>query len=144
MERPSKVEYYLDIALAVSKRSTCNKRHYGCVIVKRNKIVATGYNGSPKDEQNCCDTGTCFREEEARAKQHYGYQNCPAVHAEQNALISASAEELFQATLYLACEEFQNGEWVEDPTPIPCNICSGMIKNARIYKVRNRGGEVCL
>ena len=39
--RPGKDEYYLDIALAVSKRSTCLKRHYGCVIVNNDEIVAT-------------------------------------------------------------------------------------------------------
>ena len=34
MNRISKNDYYLGIALAVSKRSTCLKRHYGAVIVK--------------------------------------------------------------------------------------------------------------
>ena len=45
MARITKDEYYLGIALAVSKRSTCIKRHYGCVIVKDDIIIATGYNG---------------------------------------------------------------------------------------------------
>ena len=51
MARITKDEYYLDIALAVSKRSTCIKRHYGCVIVKDDIIIATGYNGSPRGEE---------------------------------------------------------------------------------------------
>ena len=55
MERLDKDSYYLGIAVAVSKRSTCLKRHYGCVIVKDDIIIATGYNGSPRDEENCCD-----------------------------------------------------------------------------------------
>lgn len=59
MKRTTKDEYYLGIALAVSKRSTCLKRHYGCVIVKDDIIIATGYNGSPRGEENCCDRGSC-------------------------------------------------------------------------------------
>ena len=61
LKRITKDEYYLGIALAVSKRSTCLKRHYGCVIVKDDIIIATGYNGSPRGEENCCDRGTCKR-----------------------------------------------------------------------------------
>lgn len=55
MNRISKDEYYLNIARSVSKRSTCLKRRYGCVIVKDDEIIATGYNGSPRGELNCCD-----------------------------------------------------------------------------------------
>ena len=51
MARITKDEYYLDIVLAVSKRSTCIKCHYGCVIVKDDIIIATGYNGSPRGEE---------------------------------------------------------------------------------------------
>ena len=61
MERISKREYYLDIAFAVSKRSNCLKRHYGAVIVKDDVIIATGYNGSPRGQENCCDVGMCHR-----------------------------------------------------------------------------------
>lgn len=51
MNRISKNDYYLGIALAVSKRSTCLKRHYGAVIVKNDEIVATGYNGAARNER---------------------------------------------------------------------------------------------
>ena len=57
--RMSKNEYYLLIALAVSKRSTCLKRRYGAVIVNNDEIVSTGYNGNPRGEENCCDRGNC-------------------------------------------------------------------------------------
>lgn len=60
--RISKTEYYLNIARAVSKRSTCLRRQYGCVIVKNDEIIATGYNGSPRGTDNCCDIGWCYRE----------------------------------------------------------------------------------
>ena len=154
MSRITKDEYYLGIALAVSKRSTCLRRHYGCVIVKDDIIIATGYNGSPRGEENCCDVGKCKR---PNAERYKGYETCNSVHAEQNALIAASRDRLIGATLYLACEsyelidenifddnDFEEFGWVEDEHPVPCNICASMIKNAGITKVVNRGGDVCL
>ena len=146
MSRPDKEKYYLDIALAVSKRSTCLRRHYGCVIVKDDVIVATGYNGSPRGEVNCCDCGVCQR---ADAERYSGYERCPAVHAEQNALLAVDRVHSQGATMYLACEEFDyytypDGsyeiKWSEDKYPQPCNICQRMIQNAGIDKVINRSG----
>ena len=68
MKRPSKDKYYLGIAEATLERSTCLRRHYGAVIVKNDQIVSTGYNGSPRGEDNCCDTGYCEREAQGVAK----------------------------------------------------------------------------
>lgn len=139
MSRPSKDEYYLNIALAVSKRSTCLRRHYGCVIVKDDVIVATGYNGSPRGCDNCCDIGKCNREDSERYK---GYENCPAVHAEQNALLSVDRVHSQGATLYLACEYVDSFDAiVEDINPQPCNLCAKMIKNAGIMRVVTREGD---
>jgi len=55
MKRLSKTQYYLGIAEAVSKRSTCLRRQYGAILVKNDEIIATGYNGSPRGSNNCCD-----------------------------------------------------------------------------------------
>lgn len=142
MSRPSKDEYYLNIALAVSKRSTCLRRHYGCVIVKDDVIVATGYNGSPRGCDNCCDIGKCQREDSVR---YEGYDKCPAVHAEQNALLSVDRAHSQGATLYLACEEYYELTphwWVVDNNPMPCNLCQRMIQNAGIKRVVNRRGDI--
>lgn len=97
--RISRDAYYLGIAKAVSKRSTCLRRQYGAVIVCNDEIVSTGYNGSPRGEVNCCDVGICHRVN--REHNDGNYAICPAVHAEQNAIISASRVELFGSTLYL-------------------------------------------
>lgn len=155
MQRVTKDEYYLDIALAVSKRSSCLKRHYGCVIVKNNEIIATGYNGSPRGEENCCDKGYCGRLTDPHNSGDYS--SCYSVHAEQNAMLEASRKDMIGATLYLAGEECElaGGNvfddkgwevfgWVEVPDSVPCPICSRMIKNAGIIRVVNRRGEICL
>ena len=46
--RPNEVAYYLGIAEAVAKKSTCLRRKYGAVIVNRGEVVSTGYNGAPR------------------------------------------------------------------------------------------------
>lgn len=126
--RLSKKEYYLNIAMAVSKRSTCLRRQYGAVIVNNDEIIATGYNGSPRGEENCCDTGKCYRI--GCAHNDGNYANCCSVHAEQNAIISASRAAMIGSTLYLAGTE--NGKAID---AAPCPICSRMIKNAGIKEV---------
>ena len=130
MERPSKVKYYLDIAAAVAARSTCIRRQYGAVIVKNDTIVSTGYNGTARGSINCCDLNKCYRE--AHNIPHgQQYEKCKAVHAEVNAIINASREEMCGAILFLA--GFENGERMKNPTP--CEMCSRIITNSGIRKV---------
>ena len=137
MERISKENYYLSIAAEVARRSTCLRRQYGAVIVKNDEIVATGYNGAPRGDENFCDVGSCWRE---RNNIPHGeqYEKCVAVHAEQNAIISASRRDMLGSTLYLS--GFEAGRPIEDATP--CLICARLIKNAGIARVVNRKGEV--
>lgn len=139
--RISKDEYYLGIALAVSKRSTCLKRHYGAVIVNNDIIISTGYNGSPRGSVNCCDIGFCKR---ANAERYSDYTLCESVHAEQNALIASERTKMSGGILYLACEDVSSEVIVEDANPIPCPLCNRMLKNAGINKIINRSGEVKL
>lgn len=137
-QRLSKDEYYINIAKAVSKRSTCLRRQYGAVIINNDEIVSTGYNGSPRGEINCCDVEICKRLD----KPHNSgdYSDCHSVHAEQNAIISASRKEMIGATLYLYGEE--DGKAIEDC--VPCPICLRMIKNSGIVKVISIKGEINL
>ena len=92
----TKDEYYLGIALAVAKKSTCLKKQYGAVIVKNDEIVSTGYNGPVRGEPHCtkCTKVSCD-------KDMLEYSSCPACHAEMNCIISASRDEMLGATLYL-------------------------------------------
>lgn len=128
MNRPTIEEYYLGIAAAVSRRSTCKRRQYGAVIVKNNEIIATGYNGSPRGEANCCDGTTCKRLGHEHNDGDYG--DCESVHAEMNAMISTARKDMIGSTMYLYGEE--NGKIIDAE---PCPICSRMIKNAGIFKV---------
>lgn len=133
MSRISKNDYYMTIAQAVSQRSTCLKRRYGAVIVKNDEIIATGYNGSPRGTANCCDIHeVCPRANVAHNSGNYA--GCPAVHAEQNALLSASRHDMIGATIYLAGFERMpdSDRWVSIKDCTPCPICSNMIANAGI------------
>jgi dCMP deaminase len=136
MKRPSIDEYYLNLALAVSTRSTCLKKHYGCVIVKNGEIISTGYNNPPRGEPHCWTcTKTCSGKDEAT------YLSCPSIHAEQNALLAASRQEMLGADLYLAGYDVKSGEPIECEA-WPCEICLRLIKNAGIYRIINSKG-VC-
>ena len=139
MERMSKKDYYLGIALAVSKRSPCLRRRYGCIIVKNDEIIATGYNGSPRGELNCCDY---YEECPRKDKPHNSgdYSDCTSVHAEQNAMLSAARKDMIGATMYLVAEEnYFNYKkinlWDKPKNIKPCPICERMIKNAGIKEV---------
>jgi dCMP deaminase len=129
--RISKRDYYLEIAATVAKRSTCLRRQYGAVIVKDDMIIATGYNGSARGEPNCCDIGTCWREEN-NIPHGQQYEKCVAVHAEDNA-ISQAGRQAIGATLYLA--GFENGQPIK---AAPCLMCERKIKNAGIVEVISR------
>lgn len=128
--REDKKQYYLNIAAEVAKRSTCLRRQYGAIIVKNDEIIATGYNGAPRGEKNCCDVGECWRE--ANNIPHgEQYEKCVSVHAEMNAIISAARKDMIGSTMYVAV--WINGERVHDAEP--CTICARLIKNAGIADV---------
>ncbi len=116
-------EYYMNIAMAVRKKANCLGRRVGAVIVKENRIVATGYNGTPEGMTNCLDGG-CVR---CRDKQTYdasvGYDVCICVHAEQNALITAA----------------RFGNSIEDSivysTLRPCFDCTKTLLQAKVHTI---------
>ncbi len=111
--RPTWDEYFLDITLAVSRRSTCLRAQVGAIIVKDKRILTTGYNGAPKGLPHCLDAGCeivdghCVR----------------SLHAEQNAIIQAALHgvSLDGGTIYT--------------THQPCATCAKMIINAGLTRV---------
>jgi dCMP deaminase len=83
-------EYYMNIAFAVRKRANCMGRRVGAVIVKDNRIISTGYNGTPEGITNCLDGGCIRCKKKDAFAASVGYDVCICVHAEQNALITAA------------------------------------------------------
>ncbi|MGC8491249.1 MAG: deoxycytidylate deaminase [Syntrophobacteraceae bacterium] len=132
MKRPTKSQYYLDIAMAVAMRSTCLRRRFGAVIVKNDQIISTGYNGAPRQTTNCIDLGYCIRQQR-NIPSGQNYELCRAVHAEMNAVIHASRLDMTDADLYLTGVEVATGQ-LASPV-IPCLLCKRVIINAGISRV---------
>ena len=132
MNRISKGNYYLDIAETVLERATCLRRVYGAIIVKNDEIISTGYNGAPRGRQNCVDMGFCTREI-MKVPRGERYELCRSVHAEANAIISASRRDMVGATLYLVGRDAQTGKLLGDATS--CAMCRRQIINAGIVQV---------
>ena len=124
MNRPSWDEYFLMLAKLVSARSTCNSRKTGAIIVRNNRILATGYNGAVHGAPHCIDKGPdfCFRR---TIGAHDGdkYNYCLSSHAEVNAIDQAArfGISLENATLYCTLE--------------PCNWCFKQLIQAGIREI---------
>ncbi len=132
MERPDKINYYLDIAETVSKRSTCLRKHYGAIIVKNDVIVSTGYNGAPRGRKNCSDLGYCMRNEMGIPRGER-YEMCRSVHAEANAIIAADRDKMLDSVLYMACIDPETGAIVSGTCS--CMMCKKLVINAGIKEV---------
>ncbi len=125
-ERPSWDEYFMDITLLVSKRTTCLRRAVGAVIVKDKRILSTGYNGTPTGIAHCAETG-CLREK-LKVPSGERHELCRGVHAEQNAIIQAAFYGVSIEGASLYCTTF------------PCSICAKMIINSGIKKIYYKFG----
>lgn len=135
--RISKIDAYLNCAETFAYRSTCLKRRYGAVIVKDDAVISTGYNGSPRGFENCCDIGECPRMK-LGMHQGEGYDICRAIHAEANALLNCSREQTMGADLYLVSI---NPDDFSLHRAKPCPLCARTIIQAGIRNVYLRIGE---
>lgn len=113
MTRPTWDNYFIDIARMVAQRSTCDRAQVGCVLVRDNRILTTGYNGSVTGLGHCDELGHmmvdghCIR----------------TLHAEQNAIIQAALHGISTrgSTAYI--------------THFPCVTCIKMLINAGVDRV---------
>ncbi|MFH1428296.1 MAG: cytidine/deoxycytidylate deaminase family protein [Candidatus Margulisiibacteriota bacterium] len=123
--RPDWDEYFMTITEDVSRRSTCLRRQVGAIIVKDKRILATGYNGTPRGISHCKDTG-CLREQ-LKVKSGERHELCRGLHAEQNVIIQAALHgaSIEGGTLYC--------------TYMPCIICTKMLINAGLKKLVWKG-----
>ena len=132
MNRVNKDDYYLDIAEATLERSTCLRRKFGCVIVKNDEIISTGYNGAPRGRKNCDDLGYCVREK-LNIPRGERYELCRSVHAEQNAIISASRKDMIDSTLYMVGKDAKTNKYVENS--MSCSMCKRFIINSGVKNI---------
>ena len=130
--RRDKINYYLDLAEAVAARGTCLRRLYGAVIVKADEVISTGYVGAPRGRANCSDLGECVRMK-LGVPRGERYELCRSVHAEANAIISASRDKMLGSDLYLVGKEVSDGSYVANSCS--CSMCKRMIINAGITRV---------
>ena len=131
MPTPSRMlwtDYFLNIAEAVSLRSSCERAKVGAIIVDiSNRIVSTGYNDSPSGEPGCeacprrtsgCAPGSSY---------DTGAGACVALHAEQNCLLYAGRDDVRGSTMYLTRE--------------PCDGCWKMLRGSGLSRVVWPGGS---
>lgn len=133
MPRPSKDEYYLNIAREVSLRSTCYRVRIGAVIVRDDQIIATGYAGAPRKTKDCFERGFCFRD---RLKIPHGqrYELCRSVHAESNAIINSARAgvSVLGGDMFVYGESMPAGKKIDS---FPCFFCKKVIINAGLNRV---------
>ncbi|SCU93037.1 LAFA_0F14356g1_1 [Lachancea sp. 'fantastica'] len=116
--RPDWDTYFMKLATLAASRSNCMKRRVGCVIVRDSRVIATGYNGTPRHLKNCHDGG-CAR---CNSGEHSQLSSCLCLHAEENALLEAGRDRVgLKAVLY--CDT------------CPCLTCSVKIVQTGIREV---------
>jgi dCMP deaminase len=134
MERLKKADYYLEIAKATSKRSTCLKANCGSIIVKNDSILSGGYNGSVRGEVNCSDRGTCPRQNSEPQKDKH---LCVACHSEANAIINVARNgsgSTIDSTIFIY---FVRKDGKLNTYNKPCDECLKLVINAGIKYIVN-------
>jgi len=119
--RPDWDTYFMEIAQVTATRANCSRRKVAAVVVSENRIISTGYNGTPRGVTNCFEGG-CARCA-GHAPSGSSLEECICVHAEQNAICQAAyyGIRLAGATIYV--------------TISPCLTCAKLMINAGIKEV---------
>jgi len=122
-------DYFLKMAETACLRSTCLKAQFGAVLTKDHIIISTGYNGAASGVRSCTDIGECIQERQQR-KNDGREEICHSVHAEANAIVRASYDQMKDACLYIF--GVQDGK---SRSSAPCFSCWKLIFNSGIGKV---------
>ena len=120
-KRPDWDTYFMDIAHVVAMRGNCRRRQVAALIVRDQRIISTGYNGTPRGVRNCCEGGCPRCASEAASGSRLG--DCVCSHAEENAITQAAYHGIAVKDATLFC------------TLSPCLLCAKMIINAGILEV---------
>lgn len=136
IKRPSWDELHMLDAIRVATRSSCLIRAVGAVLVKENRVIASGYNGAPPRIKSCLNNGECFYQRIAyedslkglgsyeQLKEERKYL-CIAAHGEVNALSQCAmfGPSSVGASLYI--------------TNLPCPSCTrNEILAKKIFSVK--------
>ncbi len=115
-------EYFMEVAKLISKRSSCIVKQFGAVITKNNRIISTGYNGTPSQFLNCNEGGCdrCALRIQGKIKSGESLEKCLCIHAEANAILQNS-KECENSILYVTGE--------------PCIQCAKLILAVKISRV---------
>lgn len=128
------LQFFLEVAEACSRQSTCIRRRYGAVVVDKHRhILSTGYNGSPRGMTNCDEYGICMRDE-LNIPQGSDYLLCKSNHAEANSLIQVGRYS-DGCIMYLYGWDVKGNREI---IPKPCFQCTKLLINAGITKVISR------
>jgi dCMP deaminase len=132
--RPSKDEYYMDLAKSVARRATCMKVEIGAVIIRDDQVVATGYCGAPRGTKDSLEHGFCLRQK-LGIPSGQRYEMCRSVHAEQNAIINAAraGTSLLGGDMYIYGKT--RGDDSHEIDAFPCFICKKMLLNCGFKRV---------
>ena len=108
--KPKFIKYYMDIAKRTAELSSAKRLQVGAIIVKNDRIVSIGYNGTPSGWTNVCEDEN--------------YKTKPEViHAEANAIAKLA-------------KSTESGEGaVMSLTHAPCMDCAKQVYTAGISKV---------
>jgi|TARA_R110000868_G_scaffold158217_1_gene386193 dCMP deaminase len=122
--KPKFIDYYMKVAELTSTLSYAKRLQVGSVIVKGNKILATGYNGMPSGWDNECETVEIVEIDEKFSKQLVTKQE--VLHSETNAIakVSASTESSEGAAMFC--------------THAPCINCAKLIYQSGINSLYYR------
>lgn len=120
--------YFMHIAKVVGEKSHCYSRQIGSVLVKNNRIIATGYNGPPSGVAHC-ETRNPNNEKECPRrlkgfKSGEGLEWCNACHSEVNCVLQAARIGYSTEGSTLVCH-----------CPTPCLNCTKELINAGIERV---------
>lgn len=131
--RPNWDEHFLKMLQIISERSTCNRGKVSCIIVRDNRIMATGYAGSVSGQPHCDDVGHMLAKVlETDGKIH---EHCiRTIHAEMNAIAQAAKYgiSINDSDIYITME--------------PCFTCMKMLIQCGIKRIvclkKGRHGEL--
>ena len=119
--------YFMKMAVLASERSTCLRRKVGAVAVKDNRVLCTGYNGSPSGLVHCDEIG-CVREEN-KIPSGQRYELCMSIHAEQNLVVQAATSGVSLVGSTIFCTDF------------PCEICAKLLVGCKVERIFYRNNN---